>query len=297
MNYLHLCFASLLSLSFFTVSNAQTTLILQPGADAGKDTRVNSLDFYTTGSSPEMPVSKWTFNGQPGIDRALLEFNLAEIPVNSYISKAELYLFGEPGLASGGHSTLSGSNEIMIQRITSPWQEHEVTWGTQPTVSSDNQIITTESFSDYEDMMFDVTQLVQDMVNDPTNSFGFRLKQLTEVYYRRMNFCTSDHPDNSQHPKLVITYYKSINSISQTGTSESFKIYPNPAKQELYISNTTSPFNHLSVVIFNTQGQIQFQSVLNGETDKLDISNLSNGHYTVKVTTQNGVETKQFVKL
>lgn len=57
--------------------------------------------------------------------------------------------------------------------------------------------------SDYLDL--NVTGMIQDMVNDAENSFGFLIKILKEELYRRVGLSSSDHPVSDKWPKLVIT--------------------------------------------------------------------------------------------
>ena len=170
----------------------QTTIVLQPGPVEGKDARINSLETYGSGSADELPVEAWTFLGTPGIDRALIEFDLSAIPASASITSANLTLYGTVGSGSGGHSTLSGSNEFYVRRVIEPWDEMSVSYAAQPAATTLNEIIAPASTSSDEDYNIDVTVLVQDMVDDPSGSFGFKLQEVTESYYRRINFWSHD---------------------------------------------------------------------------------------------------------
>jgi hypothetical protein len=57
-----------------------------------------------------------------------------------------------------------------------------------------------------QDYVLDVTSLLQDIIADPSNSFGFLLKLNTETPYRLLAFASSDHPNSALHPKLEISY-------------------------------------------------------------------------------------------
>jgi len=189
---------------------SQATLVLQPGPEDGKDTRINSLEEYTGGNQDEFMAAAWTYQSRPATDRSTIAFNMTTIPAGSTILNATLSLFGPPGLVSGGHSTLFGSNEAWIMRITSEWDEHAVIWETQPSTTLQNRVYVPESMKPYQDYELDVTNLVQDMIDDPENSFGFLFKLETEIYYRRLNFASSDHLDPTKRPKLEITFCESM---------------------------------------------------------------------------------------
>ena len=105
-----------------------------------------------------------------------------------------------------GHSTRSGSNACVLQRIIEPWNENTVNWNNQPEVSSQNEVLVPESITATQDYEIDVTQLVRDTYNHLSSSFGFMFHLVNEDFYRAMIFASSDHVQNDLHPKLVITY-------------------------------------------------------------------------------------------
>ena len=76
---------------------------------------------------------------------------------------------------------------------------------TQPSNTTQNQIVVPQSTSPSEDYSLDVTQLVQDMKNDPAHSFGFLLMEQISDYYCKLTFCSSDFADKIfSSPSLVI---------------------------------------------------------------------------------------------
>ncbi len=275
-------FFLLFLLMFFNAMFSQTVITIQPDSLQGKDARINSVNMYTSGSYIELPVAAWTFSNIPGIDISLIEFDLSIIPPSSNIVLAELYLYGSPGLPSGGHSTASGSNEIIIQRIIENWDEHSVTWNTQPNSTSVNQVISEESTDPYQNFVFNVTDLVRDMYENPLNSFGFLLKPLHEDYYRKMNFCSSDHPERKNHPKLVIT----CDSVSNVGinsqNSSPFKIFPNPIVDNINISISNNQL--FNIVIFNLFGEEMYSSSCNSGFVCINAENFISGLYYLKIT-------------
>jgi hypothetical protein len=72
-----------------------------------------------------------------------------------------------------------------------------------------------------------------------------------------------------------------------------FSLYPNPATNELNI-NLKSVIEINSIQIYNTIGQLV--SVQTGNALKVDVSNLKTGNYFIKVNTNEGFSTSQFIK-
>lgn len=194
-------------------------LTIQPNAQEGKD----ALLIYTSsqythhgptnttnyGSGKSLVAMESTYDGNPGSTYGLFQFNLSDFTKNTRIKSAKLSLYGCPDCSEYignqyGHWNSDG-NEGLLQRVTTRWEEDSVTYNTRPSVTTANQVVLPSSVSpdqDYTDI--DVTQLVQDMVNNPQASHGFMLSMQNPNYYRSLIFVSSDHPDPAKHPKLVI---------------------------------------------------------------------------------------------
>lgn len=189
-------------------------LTLKPDARTGKDAVIwterpdtpipNSEDFQAMG---------WTwyalgYNG--GVRRSLIDFDLSSIPENAKIVNATLSLYFNPTSpelpSTLGHSQRDGSNKSILSRINSPWSEETVTWNSQPSISTDNQIFVKASTTDDKDYVIDVKNLIEDMVTNPSESFGFLYMLENEDYYRAMIFASSDNANSDLHPKLEIEY-------------------------------------------------------------------------------------------
>ena len=202
---------SFTSIIIATSSYGQTNLILQPNSEEGKDALLHELESNRNsnyGYTHQFIASAWTFDGQPGIVRSVIDFDLSAVPSNANINNAYLSLYAwNSTVASGPHSSLSGSNACWLQRITENWEESSVTWNNQPGVTTQNQVTLPEtSLPDLDYIDIDVTNLVKDMISDPENSHGFMIRLQEEQFYRRMNFCSSDHADSLKHPKLLIIF-------------------------------------------------------------------------------------------
>ena len=207
------------------------TITLKPNAAEGQDAMIRT-DYGCTpswaaqpsgnlnfGNGTELAAMDWTFNAQGcphGTMRSLLRFDsLSRIPSNATVSFAQLRLFGSDDL--DGNSCFPNAphhadcpNTTFIQRVTSAWNEQTVTWNTQPTATTANQIIisqTTSQFNwNFTDNSANLLQMVQFWVQNPAQNFGFMMRLETEAVYRGLAFASSDHPNPALHPELTVTY-------------------------------------------------------------------------------------------
>jgi len=185
-------------------------IVMQPNSISGKDAVIHSLDLFTSGSSEYFWASAWTWNGgNVGVMRALLGFDLNQIPSNAVILDARLSLYGKKS-APDQHSTFDvyGTyNTTYIKKITSQWDENTVSWNNQPATTEQNQVMLAYSTSPNQNYLgIDVKLIVEDIVTNPENGFGFMLQLYEEVYYRSMAFATSDNEDAMLRPKLEVSY-------------------------------------------------------------------------------------------
>jgi len=274
---------------FIVEQTTDSCLVMQPDASVGKDAFVHGTDSYMTvnfGTNNQFPMSAWTFGGVPGVLRSLIDFTeLSIIPENSVIESAELSLYAidyTNGL--GQHSQLSGSNDFWIERITSDWNETTVNWNNQPNTTAQNRVSisgTTNPTQNY--LNIDVTQLVQDMINDPAGSFGFMFMLQNENYYRRMNFCSSDHITPTLRPTLVVCVSEgSTAGINSTTKSETLNCYPNPTSDELSVSIPKS-FIGQNYKLTDELGRVVLEGTFSNEITLLHLATLSSGVYSIIV--------------
>jgi len=162
---------------FFVQFNAHaiTTVTFQPDAACGEDALVASLSPENNyGNHHDFIACAWTNQGNPSNTRALVKFDLATLPANATIISATLELFHYPSPYNTGHSNLTGPADCWLQRIIQPWSESTVTWSNQPSCSMTNMVNVLAPFTNTQNYSLNVTALVQDMMNDPTNSRVFR---------------------------------------------------------------------------------------------------------------------------
>lgn len=182
-------------------------MTFQPDSACGKDAVVSSFWPNTPGGNhPDFIACAWTYQGNPSTTRALVSFDLATIPAGATVISATLELFHYVSPSNAGHSNLSGPASCFLERIIQPWTESTVTWNNQPATSAMNQLNIPAPTSMTQNYSINVVSLVNDMLNDPANSFGFLLRQQNESYYRSMLFASSDMSNSALHPKLTIVY-------------------------------------------------------------------------------------------
>jgi gliding motility-associated-like protein len=205
----------------------QITVKFKPDSLVGKDAflefsngcviggRPAASELVNFGVHPELYYMQWTYSSSgcgQGTQRTLIKFNqLSSIPTTAVITNAELNLFGVNSSGSYGTSYYPGSpytstNEGWVERVTGSWNEFTVTWNTQPTTTTTNRVGIPFSTAHWNwNTSVDVTTLVNDIRASGTNE-GFMLKLKNEAIYRCVLFASSDHPDTTRWPELVITY-------------------------------------------------------------------------------------------
>lgn len=225
-------------------SNAQVmTAVLKPNAIIGEDAQIatNTQCNWanaTNSNQPEIVAMKWTYTGQNcgiGTTRSLIRFSqLSGIPTTAYVTGVTLNLYGVPSSGNYGNSGHTGSphatdNEVLIRRVTSAWNENTVTWNTMPTTTTANQITTPASTTqwnwNYTNSSPELLDMVQDMISNPTSNFGFMLQLNNENIRRGMLFASSDHPDSTLWPELIVTYELCNPHFTITTSSSSNGIY------------------------------------------------------------------------
>lgn len=228
---------------------AQTTVTFKPGPAAGQDALIfttygchpsqypsppEQLNF---GSDPELPYVDWTYDNQGcpnGTHRSLVRFNgLSTIPSGATITNATLRLYGVPSssiLPIHGNSQYSGSpfsltNPGWVRRATNGWNENTVTWNTQPSSTTTNQVAIPVSTSQWNwNVSLNVTGIVQDIFSSGINN-GFLLRLQTEGYYRSVLFASSDHSNSDLWPELEVTYTVCDASFTYCSSSDNPYLY------------------------------------------------------------------------
>jgi len=198
----------LANLMFWFLSPAlfsQKTIVLQPGPAEGKDAYINSA-FPDDPGGPNVGLMAcaWTFDGEFGIGRSLIRFDLSQIPPGTEILDARLTLYFDPDIAFGSQY---GDNASFLDKVTEDWNENTVTWNSKPVSTEVGAVLIPETLIPTQDLVdIDITGFVSDWVNSPETNFGFVHRMATEIEYCCVVYSSSDNAQVSKRPKLVVTY-------------------------------------------------------------------------------------------
>ena len=265
-----------------------TCITLKPGAEYGIDAEVWSLDPNTNfGTHDENRANAWTWDGQSGIQRSFIRFNLDTLPVDAVLEFAGLSLFALDDPDTQLHS---GDNPSYIRRVIEDWDEASITWDNQPAVTATHQVEHGAAVSGYEDFLdIDVTQLVQDMLD--TENYGFMLRLQSETTYRRLGFASSDHINPETYPELQLCYTIPVAIIEEPLPIDDIHLYPNPANEYIVLE---TPFADAIISIYSMQGQELMEVVSHNAVLIFDISTFPNGTYIVKVQMDDKIFYRKF---
>lgn len=254
-------------------TKAQTIITLQPDAQEGKDAKIWDLNPNTNyGTDIHYSAWAWTWSGSPGAARGLIEFDLSSIPLGATITEAKLSLFYAISTSQGQ----AGSNETYLRRIIEPWSENTVTWNTQPATTAQNQVyLPSSTYQDQDYPDIDVTDLVQDMIDNPGSSHGIMIQLITEVEYRSMKFASSDYSNAAKHPKMEITFTGV--GVGPSQAINDVKVYPNPFTDNFSIDINGVLKGNAQLRIMDAVGRVIFDENQNfsGSVETLNISSLN----------------------
>ena len=182
------------------------SLSLQPAGDVGKDSVFSKIvPNNNYGDLEGIHLYAWTQSGILNVNRVAIDFDLTSLPADAQIDSVFLSLyFNETSPYGEEHS---GTTDFVIQRITSSWTESTITWNTQPSTTTTNQVHIDGATLPTQDFInMNVTQLVRDIISNKANSFGMLLKLEAEDPYRMLLLASSDHPKQNIRPKLDVFY-------------------------------------------------------------------------------------------
>jgi hypothetical protein len=75
-----------------------------------------------------------------------------------------------------------------------------------------------------------------------------------------------------------------------------FNVYPNPASGKITIEQYRINHHHTTLSLFNSQGSLILQTRLGKTIESLDISELPNGIYLLRLTQGDLVQTEKVIK-
>lgn len=264
---------------------AQTTIILQPHYADGSNAyiRSNLPEIPVVGSS-DLTAYAWTCDGDLCNGRGFFKIGLEAIPSGALINSASLYLFANTttGIGFGGSEPQTGNNDANVFRVIEDWDDASLTWADQPEVTTENTLVIDESIDPIQDYVLDATAMIQDMIDDPTGSFGFTIRLQDEAdFYSSLIFASSYHFNEDMHPKLEINY--TIQDAIETVKIPSFNIFPNPANNNCTIvfDEVTTNISEVSICDIVGNEIVKFEVPAGSSHYDCNFENLSSGLYFV----------------
>ena len=289
--------ATLALLLFGTQAHAQTSVVLSPTEDAS----LGYHDNFNSASTNYNSTIHYSAYAQPGAQgginkgRGAMDFDLTGIPAGSTVLGAFLSLsaigpFGVGDVAAIGHV---GQNQSQLRRITSAWADNTVTWNTQPTTTALNDVLLDPSTYATENYLnINVTALVQDMIDDPNNSFGFMLQLVNETTSRGLAFHSSVAPDADKRPVLLVIYGDcSGEGIAEpVGEAHAFTISPNSTSPgaTVRLDPDFAPNIPCTLSVIDAIGQTVLIDRVEHWPYELIVPAVAQGLYTVRLTAREG---------
>ena len=284
-----------LTITYFEPS--ENFMILKPGGNEGKDATLRNLSPNTNyGNYPYLSPRAWTNAGEHLVTRELIQFDLSFLPQEAMVLNAQLYLYYCPNSSTGAwHSNMSGFNNLWIRRVTSEWDELSVTWNSEPSTTTQNQVEVPPTKCPTQNYPhIDVTNLINDMLGDSTENHGMMLKLQDEMYYRRMIFASGDHSNPLLHPKLVISYDEPTGENPGYIRHEMLQCSPNPTTGQITVKKCSAEKATVSIV--NICGQTIYTDEMRTETKTIDLSAQPNGIYFLRLATDQDTFTEKIIR-
>jgi hypothetical protein len=100
--------------------------------------------------------------------------------------------------------------------------------------------------------------------------------------------------DSVANAPIRNSWKQKVNINPDSVTITDGKIYPNPAKELLYIE--LNDYQNAKIEIINLKGQLMQVKQLDSKNTELNITNLLSGYYLVKINHKEGVLVKRFIK-
>jgi hypothetical protein len=172
------------------------TYTLQPGSE-GKAAYVETYNCGYFPSSSLVVGYLYTVKF-----RTYLEFDLSPnpLPAGAVVTNAYLRLY---------QLNCSGPLSIGVYQVLNSWGENSISWNTQPTSSSEAEVISTISSSTATWRTYNIPDLVKGWLDGSISNYGLLLKPINESSNDEYAwFQSSDYTsDTSIHPKLEINYF------------------------------------------------------------------------------------------
>ncbi len=204
-----------LSLKIPWGSNQWKVLELQPGPIEGKDAMISNLE--PERNFGDHKYFEATFLSEPVLtvmrsNRSLVWFDLNSLPKSAMLKKVTLQLYYEipvpwdPEVFITGPVTSPLWAGGVLQQIVEPWEEHKVTWDSQPKTIEANQVFISPFNLNANRITVDVTTLFMPVNEISAANYGMLFRLWPTEKFPGFRFVSSDYPMAAMRPKLTIYY-------------------------------------------------------------------------------------------
>ncbi|MEY4876252.1 MAG: Disaggregatase related repeat [Bacteroidota bacterium] len=221
----------------------------------------------------------------------LLQTDLSLLQPNAIIDSAFLELSPDSNwnnINPGG----TEDNSVTISLITGIWNQNTVNYTSEPTYSTNNQIIIPASTLSFHYNKFDVTSWIQNWVSQPLSNYGLRLSpiNISGTSQRRYCWASSTNPKVNIRPKYKIYYKNNGVGYLNTNISDVTIVVDN---NSFKIISKNSIFKLESFTVSNLIGQVVSNFKINSEgnntyTFPFNQNDMVSGLYFLTLKTNEG---------
>lgn len=272
-------------------AQATHTITIRPGM-SGVSASIEKESNLSLPNDDNLIANAWTTGGAPITQRTVFQMPLPVLPSNATFVSATLYLYANTTTTHPqGHSSYptapyGTTNEGWLQRITTPWSTSGLNWTGRPSATNTHVVSLPASTSQTQNYTINVSQMVKDMLDSPSRSFGFMLSLQNENTYRSLIFASCHHADSNLRPKLIINYTTPTAVPAANTNVTDVRIYPNPAKGTLYVDFINGSASKVSLQMTDAAGRIvqeRMEAIKPSGQIMLDISHLPHGIYHLRI--------------
>ena len=188
---------------------------IQPGPGNGKDAMISNLE--PDRNFGDYKYFEATFLSEHVLtvmrsNRSLISFSLDTLPKSALIRKVTLRLtYDLPIPFDSTYITPDPSTGMafygaVLQQIIEPWDEHKVTWNTQPKSIEMNQVFVYPFIKNSNMFDVDVTSLYVNPSASALPFYGLMFRLWPDDMFPGFRFASSDYDVSTMRPKLIIYY-------------------------------------------------------------------------------------------
>ncbi len=179
-------------------------------------------------------------------------------------------------------------NNFMIKQLVKKWDKTTSTWGNYRQYNYTNG--ENGLAEHYILKIWNSDKSIYENVNE----YNYKYNEYNNLIEFSPRYWDKEKSEWIAKQKSV--YFYSLHEKDNTGVVEfksQIRIYPNPARNELHITNITAP----SVVTIHTiDGKLVAQHKVNAGNITLDLNSLKVGLYIININNSSGQQTAKFIK-